>query len=104
MANVDLPARSIRAQIASAFDLIVQVERMRDGVRRVTEVMEVVGMEGETITTQPLVSYHYIGENTDGTLRGVFEATGTRPRFLTRLGYFGLDKAFLEAVTPETAA
>lgn len=104
MANVDLPARSIRAQIASAFDLIVQVERMRDGVRRVTEVMEVVGMEGETITTQPLVSYRYIGENTDGTLRGVFEASGTRPRFLSRLGYFGLDKAFLEAITTEPAA
>ncbi len=103
MANVDLPARSIRAQIASAFDLIVQVERMRDGVRRVTEVMEVVGMEGETITTQPLVSYRYIGENTDGTLRGVFEASGTRPRFLSRLGYFGLDKTFLEAITSEPA-
>ena len=99
MANVDLPARSIRAQIASAFDLIVQVERMRDGVRRVTEVMEVVGMEGETITTQPLVSYRYIGENADGTLHGVFETSGTRPRFLSRLGYFGLDRAFQEAMT-----
>jgi pilus assembly protein CpaF len=104
MANVDLPARSIRAQIASAFDLIVQVERMRDGIRRVTEVMEVVGMEGETITTQPLVSYRYIGENTDGTLRGVFESTGARPRFLSRLGYFGLDKAFIEAMTTEPAS
>ena len=99
MANVDLPARSIRAQIASAFDLIVQIERMRDGVRRVTEVMEVVGMEGETITTQPLVSYRYIGENPDGTLNGVFESSGARPRFLSRLGYFGLDKAFMEAMT-----
>jgi pilus assembly protein CpaF len=101
MANVDLPPRSIRGQLASAFDLIVQVERMRDGVRRVTEVMEVVGMEGETITTQPLFSYRYIGENTDGTLRGVFEATGARPRFLSRLGYFGLDKAFIEASATE---
>src|SRR5581483_950236 len=90
MANVDLPARSIRGQLASAFDLIVQVERMRDGVRRVTEVMEVVGMEGETITTQPIFSYRYLGENPGGTLRGIFEATGTRPRFLSRLGYFGL--------------
>ena len=102
MANVDLPARSIRGQLASAFDLIVQVERMRDGVRRVTEVMEVVGMEGDTITTQPLFSYRYLGENTDGTLRGVFEGTGTRPRFLSRLGYFGLDKAFIEALATET--
>ena len=103
MANVDLPARSIRGQLASAFDLIVQVERMRDGVRRVTEVMEVVGMEGETITTQPIFSYRYLGENQDGTLRGVFEASGTRPRFMSRLGYFGLDKAFVEACATETA-
>ncbi|HEY7607722.1 MAG TPA: CpaF family protein [Alphaproteobacteria bacterium] len=102
MANVDLPARSIRGQLASAFDLIVQIERMRDGVRRVTEVMEVVGMEQDTITTQPLVSYHYLGENPDGTLRGVFRATGTRPRFMSRLGYFGLDKAFVEALATET--
>ncbi len=101
MANVDLPARSIRAQIASAFDLIVQVERMRDGVRRVTEVTEVVGMEGETITTQPLVTYRYIGENIDGTLRGVFETSGARPRFISRLAYFGLDKAFVEAISGE---
>ena len=103
MANVDLPARSIRGQIASAFDLIIQIERMRDGVRRVTEVMEVVGMEGDTITTQPIFSYRYLGENQDGTLRGVFEATGTRPRFLSRLGYFGLDKAFIEASATEAA-
>jgi pilus assembly protein CpaF len=100
MANVNLPMRAIRGQIVSAIDLVVQTERMRDGVRRVTEVVEVVGLEEEIISLGALFAYRFIGENPDGTLKGVFEATGNRPRFFARLEYFGLGAAFLEATKP----
>ncbi len=100
MANVSLPMRAIRGQIVSAVDLLIQTERMRDGVRRVTEVVEVVGLEEEMISLGTLFSYRFIGENPDGSLNGRFEASGLRPRFLTRLEYFGLDAAFLDAIKP----
>jgi len=102
MANANLPIRAIRAQMTSALDLIVQTERMRDGVRRVTEVVEVAGLEEEIISLGTLFSYRYVGENPDGSLRGTFESTGGRPRFLPRLEYFGLATAFLEAMGPRT--
>jgi pilus assembly protein CpaF len=90
--------RAIRGQMVSAIDLVIQTERMRDGVRRVTEVSEVIGLEEEIITLGNLFAYRFIGEKPDGSLEGRFEATGTRPRFLTRLEYFGLGGAFLEAI------
>lgn len=98
MANVNIPPRAIRAQIASAIDLVVHTERMRDGVRRVTEVVQVVGMEEEILSLGSLFTYRYRGENVDGSLRGDFEATRVRPRFLPRLEYFGLGSAFLETL------
>jgi pilus assembly protein CpaF len=104
MANVNLPMRAVRGQIVSAIDVVVQTERMRDGVRRVIEVAEVIGMEEEMITLGTLFAYRYLGENPDGTLRGVFESTGTRPRFLPRLEYFGLASDFLAAIQPTRAA
>jgi pilus assembly protein CpaF len=98
MGNGNLPMRAIHAQIVSALDLLVHTERMRDGVRRVTEVMEVVGLEGEMITLGALFTYKFQGENPDGSLCGNFEATQVRPRFLPRLEYFGLASAFLRAL------
>ena len=103
MADLNLPSRAIRGQIVSALDVVIQIERMRDGTRRITEVAEVVGMEEEVIVMAPLFTMKYSGENADGTLRATFEASGIRPRFLSRLQYFGLDKAFLEATTPAEA-
>jgi pilus assembly protein CpaF len=105
-ANVNLPVRAIRGQVTSAVDLIVHSERMRDGVRRVTEVVEVVGLEEEVISLGALFNYRYQGENPDGTLRGIFEAAPRRPRFLSRIEYFGLGQAFLEALSarPKPAA
>jgi pilus assembly protein CpaF len=97
MANLNLPSRAIRGQIVSALDVVIQVSRMRDGTRRVTEVAEVVGMEEDIIVVAPLFTLKYTGENPDGSLRGTFEASGIRPRFLSRLQYYGYDKAFLEA-------
>jgi pilus assembly protein CpaF len=103
MGTGNLPMRAIRAQIVSALDLVVHTERMRDGVRRVTEVAEVVGLEGEMITLSALFTYKYEGENPDGSLRGDFEPTQVRPRFLPRLQYYGLGSAFLRALgVPET--
>jgi pilus assembly protein CpaF len=98
MANINLPMRAIRGQIASAIDLVIQTERMRDGVRRVTEVVQVAGMEEDVISLGTLFAFKYKGENADGTLRGTFEASRVRPRFLARLEYFGLASAFLEAL------
>jgi pilus assembly protein CpaF len=100
MANVNLPSRAIRGQMVSALDLVVQVERMRDGARRVTELTEVVGIEQDVITLNSLFTFKYEGENPDGTLNGRFESSGIRPRFLARLDYYGLAAAFMKTITP----
>ena len=97
MSGVKLPAEAVRAQIAGAVNMIVQISRMRDGVRRITQVTELLGMEGEIITTQDLFKFEFTGEGPDGKLRGEFSATGLRPHFTERATYFGLDKALLEA-------
>jgi pilus assembly protein CpaF len=91
---VGLPSAAIRQQIVSALDVIVQVQRMRDGARRVTQVTEVCGMEGDVVVLQDLFTFEYEGENRDGTLRGAFRPTGVRPGFLPRLKYFGLDTLY----------
>jgi pilus assembly protein CpaF len=97
MGGYNLPAKAMRTQIASAVHLICQVNRMRDGTRRVTHIVEVVGMEGDIITTQELFTYQFQGETGEGRLRGTFASTGIRPAFLPRAEYFGLDRALLEA-------
>jgi pilus assembly protein CpaF len=102
MAAANLPIQAIKSQIASAVDLIVQTARMRDGVRRVTEVVEIVGIEGDVISLETLFSYEYQGENPDGSLRGIFKSSNLRPRFIARLDYFGLGDAFLAALAPPT--
>ena len=94
----NLPIRAIRTSMVSALDLLVHTERMRDGVRRVTEVMEVVGLEGETVTLSALFTYEYEGENADGRLRGHFEARQSRPRFYDRVEYFGFGSALLRSL------
>ncbi len=106
MGAVGLPSAAIRQQIVSAVDVIVQVQRMRDGVRRVTQVTEVVGQESDVIVLQDLFAYEYDGENRDGTLRGQFRATGVRPQFLPRLKYFGLDGLYnsVSVATAEAVA
>ncbi len=98
MTGINLPSRAVRTQIAAAVNLILQINRMRDGVRRVTEVMEVVGMEGDIITTQELFTFHYEGETVDGKLRGVFKSSGVRPYFLPRAQYYGLERPLLEII------
>lgn len=89
MANLNIPHKSIRYQMASAINLVIQVSRMRDGHRRITHVCEIVGMEGEVITMQDLFVYNIDGEEKDGSLRGQFRWTGIMPRFLRRVAYYG---------------
>jgi pilus assembly protein CpaF len=98
MSNGNLPTRAIRGQIASAVDMIVHTERMRDGVRRITEIVEVGGMEEDVITLGSLFKYKFSGENPNGTLKGYFEATPSRPRFLSQMAYYGLADDFREAL------
>ncbi len=102
MATANLPARAIRTQIVGAVNLIIQVARMRDGIRRVTHVTEVVGMEGEVVTLQDLFTFEYQGEAPDGTLLGTFKAAPLRPHFTPRAAYYGLDRALLSALTAGT--
>jgi pilus assembly protein CpaF len=98
MAGINLPAKAVRTQIAAALDMIVQISRMRDGMRRITHITEVVGMEGDIITTQDLFLFEFEGEGLDGMLKGSFRSTGLRPHFAPKAAYFGLEKRLLECM------
>lgn len=89
MANPSVPMRSVRSQIASAIHLVVQVSRMRDGVRRVTYVSEVVGMEGDIITMNDLFQFVTEGDGEKGKIKGHFQWSGIIPRCLKRVAYYG---------------
>lgn len=99
MAVGNLPQKAIRAQIVGAVNLVIQVSRMRDGVRRVTHISEIVGLEGDVITMQDLFVFEYHGENRDGTLLGEFRSTNLRPFFTKRAAYFGLERALQAAIS-----
>jgi pilus assembly protein CpaF len=97
MGHVNLPARAIRNQIVGALDLIVHLERMRDGTRRVTQVTEVCGMEGEVITTNDIAAFVFSHEDPQGLIVGHYDSPHALPAFLNRLAYFGLDRLWAEA-------
>ena len=101
MAGINLPAKAVRTQIASAVDMIIQVSRMRDGMRRITYVTEIVGMEGDVVTTQDLFKFEFEGEGDDGKLFGRFKSSGLRPFFVDKANYFGLERALLAAMEGE---
>jgi pilus assembly protein CpaF len=98
MGGFNLAERALRTQIVNAIDVVIQIARMRDGVRRVTHVTEVVGVEGDVILAQDLFTYEFQGEAADGKLNGEFIGTGLRPHFLPNAAYFGLDKPLMEAI------
>jgi pilus assembly protein CpaF len=98
MANLTLPLKAIRMQVASALNLIVHIERMRDGIRRMQSVAEIAGMEGDVITARELFTFRYLGEKRDGTVDGRFESTRMRPDFLSRAARYGLDRELLEVI------
>ncbi|WP_210648547.1 CpaF family protein [Nocardioides sp. SYSU D00065] len=91
MAGMDLPVRAIREQVSSAVDLIIQQTRLKDGTRRITAITEIVGMEGDIITTQDVFMFDFsAGMNDQGKFKGELVSTGLRPRFLERLADHGV--------------
>jgi pilus assembly protein CpaF len=90
MAGMELPIRAIREQMASAFDLIVQQTRFRDGSRKITHLTEVVGMEGELVTLQNIFLYVTEGIDKRGKVKGHFKATGIKPKFMEKLAAAGI--------------
>jgi pilus assembly protein CpaF len=98
MGQVNLPSRAIRAQIVAALDLIVQVERMRDGQRRIVQISEVLGLESDVITTNDVVAFEYKEEDMHGRISGAYKSTHAVPKFKSRLVYYGIDRAWAEAM------
>ena len=98
MAAANLPLRALRAQIASAINLIVQIERMRDGIRRVERICEISGMEGEIVSTRDIFTFKYQGEGRDGLLEGTFEPSRLRPDLAAKAAQYGLETHLLESV------
>ncbi|MCA9965894.1 MAG: CpaF family protein, partial [Anaerolineales bacterium] len=89
MAGTDLPHRAIREQISSAINLIVQVDRMRDGTRKITSISEIQGMEGDIITTSEIFRFEQTGiEN--GKVIGRLRPTGLRPKFMWKIQDAGI--------------
>ena len=85
MANVNLPDKAMRQQIAAAIQIVVQQARMSDGTRKVTSVSEITGMEGDVITMQEIFRFDKVGVGQDGRVLGRFVATGVRPKVCERL-------------------
>jgi pilus assembly protein CpaF len=99
MGGYQLPSRTIREMIVASIDVIVQVARLRDGTRRITHVTEVVGMEGDVITTQDLFVYDFMGEDASGKIMGRHRSTGIgHPRFWERARYFGEEQRLAAAL------
>jgi len=90
MANVSLPHRVARQQIASAITVVIQALRLTDGKRKITSIQEITGMEGEVVTMQEIFAFRQTGIDDDGNVHGYFAATGIRPKFVQRLRSFGV--------------
>lgn len=97
MGDIKVPKEAISRQIADSVDMIIQVKRLRDGSRRITNVTEVIGMEGPVIVTQELFKFEYLDESADGKIIGEYRSMGLRPYTLEKAKQFGFDHAFLEA-------
>ena len=107
MAGYDLPVRAIREQISSAVDMIVQLQRLRDGSRRITHITEVAGMEGDVITLQDVFLFDYkAGVDEHGRFKGNLKPTGVRPKFAQKLADHGIrlgPEMFSSAPTEQAA-
>jgi pilus assembly protein CpaF len=90
MGTVSLPEKAIRAQIASAVDVIVQVSRMSDGTRRVTHISEITGTSGDIISLQDIYAFEKLGLGPSGNVKGRFYSTGIVPKFGERLKAAGI--------------
>jgi pilus assembly protein CpaF len=106
MGGFSLPAKTIREMISNSIDVIIQTARLRDGSRRVTHVTEVIGTEGDVITTQDIFIYDIFGEDSQGKIKGRHRSTGIgRPKFWDRARYFNEEvrlAAALDAANAES--
>jgi pilus assembly protein CpaF len=102
MANLELPERAMRQQIASAINVVIQVSRLSDGSRKLIQLSEIVGMEGDIITMQDIFVYEREGIGQNDKVLGTFKATGIRPRFSDRLKSYGIDLSSLLFSNPIT--
>jgi pilus assembly protein CpaF len=98
MGGLNLPLLAVREQIASAVNVIIQVQRLRDGSRKVTHVSEITGMEGEVVTMQDLFHLEFLGEDDNGKLITRQKSTGLRPKFYDRARQFGVEQLVLDAM------
>lgn len=103
MSGLEMPSRVMRTLIVGAISLIVHTERMRDGIRRVTDIMEITGIEGDVIATHTLFKFEYVDEiinPEDGMthIRGNFKSSGVTPHFADRARYYGFDKELKEVM------
>jgi len=98
MGNMGLPGKAIKTQIVGAVDLIIQVERHRDGGRRITQVTDVVGLEGDVVIMNDIFQFEFTGETPEGRLSGTYKIGRGRPSFWERLVYFGMDRAWVAAM------
>jgi pilus assembly protein CpaF len=90
MANLNIPDRAVRQQIASAVNVLIQISRMADGTRKISAVSEITGMEQDVITMQDIFLFERTGMNRDGKVMGRFRATGVRPKCAERLMTMGI--------------
>jgi pilus assembly protein CpaF len=105
MGGYSLPAKTIREMICTSVDVVVQAARLRDGSRRITHITEVLGMEGDVITTQDLFVYEILGEDELGRVVGRHRSTGIgRPKMWDRARYFGEEKRLAEALDAANVA
>ena len=98
MGGYNLPAKTVREQIAGAVNIIIQASRLRDGSRKITHITEVIGMEGDVITLQDIIVFDFEGETPDGRIVGRHKYTGLRPNFYDRVRYFGKERELIEAL------
>lgn len=89
MANLQIPVKSIRYQVASAVNLVLQISRMRDGRRRLSHITEVTGMEGDVVVMQDIFNFKPEKEDEQGNIMGSFKWSGIMPRFVKRAAYYG---------------
>jgi pilus assembly protein CpaF len=90
MANLNIPEKAVRQQIASAVALVVQVSRLSDGTRRVTHLTEITGMDEEVVSMQDIFIFEKRGVSSNGRVIGSFSATGIRPKFAEKLRASGI--------------
>ncbi|MGH6828878.1 MAG: CpaF family protein [Rhizomicrobium sp.] len=99
MGGFSLPTKTVREMIVGSIDVIIQAERLRDGSRRITRITEVIGTEGDVVTTQDLLVYEVQGEDDHGRLSGRHAGTGiVRPAFWERARYFNLERELADAL------